>query len=312
MNRRSILFTSFFSLCLLAPAVVGCAVNTSEDTSEETASDSEELTATAHQLVGNHWTHTPAFGGFGRLELKSNGKYRAQVDPAGTAFCITSPCLFPESGAWNAYKQGSALKLRVKPTGAPRRIYTVTKFDASINFTSGIVLERNGKKETLNKLGTNQCLDSNDCKATEECGPKTCLTWCAVNDPTCCGPSTCKPKGPTKKFCGGFAGIQCPAGEECVDDPTDSCDPNNGGADCGGVCVTKTPPPPPPPPPPPSCGGAWLDNNGLCRTPADGVYPDSCCAGKSNPCGPSKCGVGTVCCNPLAGICTPPGGVCAM
>ncbi|MCA9671075.1 MAG: hypothetical protein KC503_36005 [Myxococcales bacterium] len=26
-----------------------------------------------------------------------------------------------------------------------------------------------------------------------------------------------------------------------------------------------------------SCWGAFLDQNGLCRTPADGVYPDSCC-----------------------------------
>ncbi|KAL1652342.1 hypothetical protein SLS58_000469 [Diplodia intermedia] len=38
--------------------------------------------------------------------------------------------------------------------------------------------------------------------------------------------------------CGGFAGVQC--GEEgrlCVDDPDDDCDPENGGADCIGMCV---------------------------------------------------------------------------
>jgi hypothetical protein len=38
------------------------------------------------------------------------------------------------------------------------------------------------------------------------------------------------------QFCGGIAGIQCPTGYTCVDDPTDSCDPNAGGADCGGIC----------------------------------------------------------------------------
>lgn len=38
-------------------------------------------------------------------------------------------------------------------------------------------------------------------------------------------------------FCGGIAGFPCPDGMECTDDPTDSCDPNNGGADCGGICV---------------------------------------------------------------------------
>jgi hypothetical protein len=39
------------------------------------------------------------------------------------------------------------------------------------------------------------------------------------------------------EFCGGFAGIQCPDGEVCVDDPDDDCDPEHGGADCGGICV---------------------------------------------------------------------------
>jgi hypothetical protein len=38
--------------------------------------------------------------------------------------------------------------------------------------------------------------------------------------------------------CGGFAGLPCPANEDCVDDPNDSCDPNHGGADCSGICVT--------------------------------------------------------------------------
>ena len=37
-------------------------------------------------------------------------------------------------------------------------------------------------------------------------------------------------------FCGGFAGIPCAEGYVCVDDPSDDCDPNQGGADCGGIC----------------------------------------------------------------------------
>lgn len=41
-------------------------------------------------------------------------------------------------------------------------------------------------------------------------------------------------------FCGGFAGIPCKAdGDYCVDDPRDSCDPKQGGADCGGLCIPK-------------------------------------------------------------------------
>jgi hypothetical protein len=39
------------------------------------------------------------------------------------------------------------------------------------------------------------------------------------------------------QFCGGFGGFPCDEGEECIDDPNDDCDPQNGGADCGGICV---------------------------------------------------------------------------
>ncbi|MBX7077707.1 MAG: hypothetical protein K1X88_00885 [Nannocystaceae bacterium] len=38
-------------------------------------------------------------------------------------------------------------------------------------------------------------------------------------------------------FCGGFGNLQCPEGQQCVDNPDDGCDPANGGADCGGICV---------------------------------------------------------------------------
>ncbi len=39
------------------------------------------------------------------------------------------------------------------------------------------------------------------------------------------------------QFCGGIAGIPCPEGFTCVDDPRDNCNPKTGGADCGGICV---------------------------------------------------------------------------
>ena len=42
---------------------------------------------------------------------------------------------------------------------------------------------------------------------------------------------------PTPIFCGGIAGILCPDGLICIDNPNDYCDPMNGGADCGGLCI---------------------------------------------------------------------------
>jgi hypothetical protein len=51
--------------------------------------------------------------------------------------------------------------------------------------------------------------------------------------PEVCG---CVEAPPSAPFCGGFGNIQCPGAGTCVDDPSDGCDPENGGADCGGVC----------------------------------------------------------------------------
>ncbi|EQL28835.1 hypothetical protein RJZ56_005210 [Blastomyces dermatitidis] len=71
--------------------------------------------------------------------------------------------------------------------------------------------------------------------------PKPCpLDFICIDDPRKpgCG-MACDISGICIKprFCGGFAGIQCPRGKKCYDDPRDTCDPNYGGADCGGICV---------------------------------------------------------------------------
>jgi hypothetical protein len=68
--------------------------------------------------------------------------------------------------------------------------------------------------------------------------------------------------------CGGFAGLPCPRGFECVDDPRDDCSPCRGGADCGGICVEL------------SCGSPSCDPTLICTqvlTCVDGkLYPTGC------------------------------------
>ena len=84
---------------------------------------------------------------------------------------------------------------------------------------------------------------THDCDTTNPCAAVLCPVGskCVVEDVVCvrapCPPrAVCQPD-PTVTRCGGFAGIQCPAGQTCVDDPSDTCDPKNGDADCGGICV---------------------------------------------------------------------------
>lgn len=67
------------------------------------------------------------------------------------------------------------------------------------------------------------------CSPGNKCAAVTCPTG------TPCDPATglC---GPTPVRCGGIAGLACPGMGKCADDPSDGCDPNKGGADCGGIC----------------------------------------------------------------------------
>lgn len=122
------------------------------------------------------------------------------------------------------------------------------------------------------------------------------------------------------RFCGGFGGIQCPPGLVCEDDPSDDCDPDRGGADCGGVCV-------------PGDGDDDCDSPdreyvsrdpGWCQAiffrcdRGEVPFFDACgCGCESSgsdgiPCGDDACRQGEFCCNPSCGICAPLGGSCIL
>jgi hypothetical protein len=105
----------------------------------------------------------------------------------------------------------------------------------------------------------------------------------------------CKIEVPQGPFCGGFAGIPCEGGK-CVDDPTDDCDPQHGGADCGGICVCAQNP----------CAAV------LCLQGTQCVQHgcSASCEPIDDGCG--GCGAGSYCCDPLHDRCVPIGNLCAQ
>lgn len=82
---------------------------------------------------------------------------------------------------------------------------------------------------------------------TNPCAAVLCLAGahCEVQPPAVCKQEPCPPvavcvsdtKPPAAPACGGIAGKPCPGMGNCADDPSDSCDPEKGGADCGGICT---------------------------------------------------------------------------
>jgi hypothetical protein len=120
------------------------------------------------------------------------------------------------------------------------------------------------------------------------------------------------------QFCGGIAGFPCPDGYICVDDPHDGCDPEAGGADCGGMCQKARKPKKD------KCDHAaneYLFNDPnecavvhfLCIEGYEPFFDDcgcGCTPVQGEPCGSNVCGAGEYCCNSSCGICAPEGGVC--
>ena len=75
----------------------------------------------------------------------------------------------------------------------------------------------------------------------EQCGDVLCALFCEhgfKTDENGCEVCECN-----EQPCGGFLGLPCDEGFVCVDFPGDDCDPQNGGADCGGICVPARPRP---------------------------------------------------------------------
>ena len=107
-------------------------------------------------------------------------------------------------------------------------------------------------------------------------------------------------------MCGGIAGIPCPEGFTCVDDVGDDCDPNAGGADCAGICVSIGDSP---------CAAMLCLEGTICCPLCGGVClpPDVRCSDDvctEEPCNRTTCGPGEYCCNESCSRCAPLGQGC--
>jgi hypothetical protein len=147
-----------------------------------------------------------------------------------------------------------------KPSGGHEtRIISVTRSDRSLVVITGLTSPGAGCVVTdaltapyvLVKIPVQPGVSITFLKrdAVRDCDPPTspCATvlcavgtHCEAQEVQCirapCPPvAVCVPDAAVVR-CGGIAGIACPGAGKCVDDPSDSCDPNAGGADCGGIC----------------------------------------------------------------------------
>jgi PrcB C-terminal/Antistasin family len=136
--------------------------------------------------------------------------------------------------------------------------YVLVKFDAQVGTAIAFA-----KKNSVHNCNTpavrcggfgnfpcpsasDQCVDDPSDSCDPDHGGADCGGICQCVQKAACAAGTrfdsslavcaCVADAP-KVFCGGIAGIACPGAGKCIDDPSDSCDPRNGGADCGGICT---------------------------------------------------------------------------
>lgn len=116
---------------------------------------------------------------------------------------------------------------------------------------------------------------------------------------------------PNGQFCGGIAGFPCPDGYTCVDIASDGCDPENGGADCGGVCVPNQAAEPDDYNP---CAAILCSEGSQCCPQCGGqcVSPETDCASLTcgQACGSATCAADEYCCNSSCGYCRKEGVGC--
>lgn len=286
-------------LSLVAAFAAGCvgAPDAAIDDGDEVSA--EEVRSTSWERLVGAWEGTSGpFTGlvFTATPQGSGHHFFADVDTG--IRCITTPC--PSGARLDGSFTAGPLTITIRhpdrpsPEAAPfyGRYYYQLQGDTLTLSRSGRVYARlrkvvsycNGDADDCGEqrlivprcLGRMTCTEENRCRYV--CGRPTCAT-------TTCGVGYfCQEldSGPT--CLSNCARMRCAAGTTCRNTPTGaSCVPNG-----------------------PSCAAIRCASGYRCEE-TNGV---GACVPAGARCGNSICSFGTVCCNPLRGICTPPGGVC--
>lgn len=182
--------------------------------------------------------------------VQSTGGYAASIESIGASgrtLGVTTKLVRPGEGCMvtMALTNPQAFAKFDRPSPRPRyasykRLFEDRDCSAPTGPTCGGIA-------ALQCPGAGQCMENLNDSCDPNNGGADCGGICECNalgmcvqgfhwdpSPTVCG--CVADTTPTTPRCGGIAGIQCPGAGQCVDDPNDSCDPQNGGADCGGVC----------------------------------------------------------------------------
>lgn len=248
--------------------VIGCSVATENASDDEVTNEADEALSKA-QLVGAY-----TFGGEGWLDalsLEKDGSFTG----VQIITCITTPCNpVAFSGTWKSTStrlylttNGQKRSFAYTASGDHLRLYQNGQLYAHlvkkvlqhkpVCANVGSRSEGWTWEDGSGFIGWTQCKGVTAvCKAIgtrsegwyrsddgrlikyDNCG-KTVPNPCAAM--LCAAGTKCIATGTTaacRQTCGGFAGRRCTDTTQlCIDDPTDSCDPNNGGADCSGICI---------------------------------------------------------------------------
>lgn len=236
------------SSLLLASALlfVGCAVDgASEIDTDESAQTQDEITKASRPYVGT-WSYQRGIAGttkhYDQISLRADGSYDAYRAPECPPGRMCPMYILSEKGTWSATKK----RLTLRTSSNERKVFAATisadGFGLELSNANGRATFR--RQARLGESCGGFRIDPVVCEAGLVCfgealawdGPGTCTKPVAAGQ-SCgfrkqtkpceegleCrwngGPRdslACVAATPEGKFCGGFAGIQCPSGSRCV------------------------------------------------------------------------------------------------